>query len=77
MDATPSLIELLNEIRDPRRAKGKRHPHPTVLSLLILAMMAGMRGLQGVIAGPKCRESAVGSRPWFPRCDVCGPAVVR
>jgi hypothetical protein len=49
MDATPGLIELLNEIRDPRRAEGKRHPLPAVLSLLILAMMAGMRGLQGVV----------------------------
>ena len=48
MDATPSLIELLKEIPDPRRAEGKRHPLPAVLSLLVLAMMAGMRGLQGV-----------------------------
>src|SRR5262249_5882575 len=49
MDATPSLIELLREIPDPRRAQGKRHPLAGVLSLLVLAMMAGMRGLQGVV----------------------------
>jgi hypothetical protein len=49
MDATPSLIELLREIPDPRRAEGKRHPLAAVLSLLVLAMMAGMRGLQGVV----------------------------
>lgn len=49
MDATISLFDLLREIPDPRRAEGKRHPLPAVLSLLVLAMMAGMRGLQGVV----------------------------
>lgn len=49
MDATFSLTDLLNEIPDPRRAEGKRHPLPAVLSLLVLATMAGMRGLQGVV----------------------------
>jgi DDE_Tnp_1-associated/Transposase DDE domain len=49
MDATPSLLDLLKTVPDPRRAEGKRHPLPAVLALLVLAMMAGMRGLQGVV----------------------------
>jgi hypothetical protein len=49
MEATLSLPDLLEEIPDPRRAEGKRHPLPAVLSLLVLATMAGMRGLQGVV----------------------------
>jgi DDE_Tnp_1-associated/Transposase DDE domain len=49
MDATLSLSDLLEEIPDPRRAEGKRHPLPAVLSLVVLATMAGMRGLQGVV----------------------------
>lgn len=49
MDATPSLFDLLRQVPDPRRAEGKRHPLPAVLSLLVLATMAGMRGLQGVV----------------------------
>lgn len=49
MDATPSLVELLGRVPDPRRAEGKRHPLAAVLSLLVLAMLAGMRGLQGVV----------------------------
>src|SRR6516225_3795443 len=49
MDATPTLFDLLGQIPDPRRAEGKRHPLPAVLSLLVLAMLAGMRGLQGVV----------------------------
>jgi hypothetical protein len=49
MDATPSLFEQFGQIPDPRRAEGKRHPLPAVLSLLVLATMAGMRGLQGVV----------------------------
>jgi DDE_Tnp_1-associated/Transposase DDE domain len=49
MDVTLRLPDLLEEIPDPRRAEGKRHPLPAVLSLLVLATMAGMRGLQGVV----------------------------
>jgi hypothetical protein len=49
MDATPTLFDLLGQVPDPRRAEGKRHPLAAVLSLLVLAMMAGMRGLQGVV----------------------------
>jgi hypothetical protein len=49
MDAAPCLFDLLKSVPDPRRAEGKRHPLPAVLSLLVLAMMAGMRGLQGVV----------------------------
>jgi hypothetical protein len=49
MDATPSLFDLLGQVPDPRRAEGKRHPLPAVLSLVVLAMLAGMRGLQGIV----------------------------
>jgi hypothetical protein len=49
MDATHSQSDLHEEIPDPRRAEGKRHPLPAVLSLVVLATMAGMRGLQGVV----------------------------
>jgi hypothetical protein len=49
MDATPTLFDLLGQVPDPRRAEGKRHALPAVLSLLALAMLAGMRGLQGVV----------------------------
>jgi DDE_Tnp_1-associated/Transposase DDE domain len=49
MDAAPTLLDRLKVVQDPRRAQGTRHPLPSVLALLILAMMAGMRGLQGVV----------------------------
>jgi DDE_Tnp_1-associated/Transposase DDE domain len=49
MDVPPSLYDLLGMVPDSRRAEGKRHPLPAVLSLVVLAMMAGMRGLQGVV----------------------------
>ena len=49
MDATQSLFDLLSLVPDPRRAEGKRHPLQAVLSLLVLSLLAGMRGLQGVV----------------------------
>jgi hypothetical protein len=49
MDTPVNLIALLQQISDPRRREGQRHPLPAVLALLVLATMAGMRGLQGVV----------------------------
>jgi hypothetical protein len=49
MDAIFGLPDLLETVPDPRRAEGKRHPLRAVLSLVVLATMAGMRGLQGVV----------------------------
>lgn len=49
MDPTQSLFDLLDLVPDPRRAEGKRHPLQAVLSLLVLSLLAGMRGLQGVV----------------------------
>lgn len=49
MDAKLCLFDLLKTVPDPRRAEGKRHPLPAVLALMVLALMAGMRGLQGVV----------------------------
>jgi hypothetical protein len=49
MDASSTLFDLLKQVPDPRRAEGKRHPLPAVLSLLVLALLAGMRGFQGVV----------------------------
>ncbi|MGZ3384628.1 MAG: transposase family protein [Isosphaeraceae bacterium] len=49
IDASPRLLDLLSQVPNPRRAEGKRHPLPAVLSLLVLVMMAGMRRLQGVV----------------------------
>jgi hypothetical protein len=49
MDAIFGLPDLLETIPDPRRAEGKRHPLRAVLSRVVLATMAGMRGLQGVV----------------------------
>ena len=57
IDASPRLLDLLSQVPNPRRAEGKRHPLPAVLSLLVLVMMAGLRRLQGVV---DCSKVQVG-----------------
>ena len=42
MEANPSLMELLEGVHDPRGARGKRHPLPTLLALAVVALLAGM-----------------------------------
>lgn len=43
--ARKSLYEALSEVPDPRYRKGRRHPLPAVLTLLVVAMLSGHRHL--------------------------------
>jgi hypothetical protein len=49
MDAQPSLLEILEGIHDPRGAKGKRHPLSALLSLAVVAMLAGMTSYEAIV----------------------------
>jgi DDE_Tnp_1-associated/Transposase DDE domain len=49
MDAQPTLLELLEGIRDPRGAKGKRHPLSALLALAVVAMLAGMTSYEAIV----------------------------
>ena len=49
MDARASLMELLEEIHDPRSAKGKRHPLSALLGLAVVAMLAGMTSYEAIV----------------------------
>jgi hypothetical protein len=43
-----SLGEVFASLPDPRDRRGRRHPLPALLSLTVVALLAGMRGLQAV-----------------------------
>lgn len=43
-----SLHDFFKEIDDPRRAQGKKHPLPNVLSLAAAAVLCGMRGYKDI-----------------------------
>src|SRR5438876_3023649 len=55
MDARPCLLELLEGIRDPRGAKGKRHPLSSLLALAVVAMLAGMTSYEAIVQYGKGR----------------------
>lgn len=46
--AGPSLVELLATIPDPRKPRGRIHPLTAVLSLAVVAMLAGMKSLEAI-----------------------------
>jgi DDE family transposase len=46
--AALSLMEVLVEIQDPRKARGKRHPLTAILSLTVVAMLCGMKSLEAI-----------------------------
>jgi hypothetical protein len=49
MDAGISLMELLEGIHDPRRAQGRRHPLAALLSLAVVATLAGMTSYEAIV----------------------------
>src|SRR5512135_648169 len=49
MEATASLMELLEDLHDPRSARGKRHPLPALLGLAVVAMLAGMTSYEAIV----------------------------
>ena len=42
------LLDMLAEIPDPRKQKGKRHPLKAILALTVIAMMCGCRGYTAI-----------------------------
>jgi hypothetical protein len=47
-DQMLSLYDCFQNIDDPRRAQGKKHPLPAVLSLATAAVLCGMRGYKDI-----------------------------
>jgi hypothetical protein len=48
MSASPSLLECLAEVPDPRDPRGVRHPLPAILSLAVLAMLTGAKSYTAI-----------------------------
>src|SRR5690348_15476727 len=44
----PNLLRALEELPDPRSRPGRRHPLPAVLTLAVVAMLAGARSLYAI-----------------------------
>ena len=41
MEATESLLECLEQVKDPREARGVRHPFQAILRLTLLGLVCG------------------------------------
>jgi DDE_Tnp_1-associated/Transposase DDE domain len=46
--AGPALVDLLATLPDPRKPRGRIHPLPAVLSLAVLAVLAGHKSLEAI-----------------------------
>ena len=44
-----NLLVALGDVRDPRRAQGKRYPLPYLLMFTVLALLSGARSYRGII----------------------------
>lgn len=47
-NTTPSLLDLLGTIEDPRDPRGRIHPLSAILGLVAVALLAGCRGLESI-----------------------------
>jgi hypothetical protein len=57
-----SLYEALGELPDPRRAQGKRYELALILSLLVLAKLAGQTSLSGATQWLRHRSASLAER---------------
>jgi hypothetical protein len=55
MDSRISLMELFEGVHDPRRAQGKRHPLPALLSLAVVGLLSGMTSYEAIVDYGKAR----------------------
>lgn len=55
MEAHTSLMELLEDLHDPRRTQGRRHPLSALLGLAVVAMLAGMTSYKAIVQYGKKR----------------------
>ena len=54
-----SLIEAFQEVPDPRRARGKRHPLGAILTQAVAAMLAGARSVDAIAQWGRLQDAAV------------------
>ena len=81
MEARISLMELLEGIHAPRRARGKRHPLPALLGLAVVAMLAGMTSYEAIVQYGKERGweflQHLGFTPRWGLCKATSSRVFR
>src|SRR5260370_29927723 len=61
-----SLYRNLEQVQDVRKARGKRYPLPLLLTLILLAKLAGETSISGVAAWPRHRAPRVPQPPHPP-----------
>jgi DDE_Tnp_1-associated len=61
-----SLVEALALVPDPRKRRGRRHPLVAVLSLTVVAVLAGMKSLEAIAQFGRDHGPPLGSRPGLP-----------
>lgn len=55
MDSGVSLMELFQDVPDPRRPQGKRHPLPALLALAVVGLLSGMTSYEAIVDFGKAR----------------------
>jgi hypothetical protein len=65
--SAPSLLEALQSVPDPRDRRGVQHPLSAILSLTVVAVLAGMKSLSAIARFGRERGAAFAFAPGFTR----------
>ena len=72
-----SLYRAFEQVKDGRKAKGKRYPLPLLLTVLLLGKLAGEKSINGIVDWVKERKSLLKQQlNWpkgFPVNSTCSP----
>lgn len=74
MQAPTTLLEALASVPDPRDPRGVRHPLTAILSLTVVAMLAGMKSLAAISQFGRDRGTALAHALGFTKGQVPAPS---
>jgi hypothetical protein len=70
MSEALSLVEELSHVPDPRSLKGRRHPLTAILSLTVVATLAGMNSLEAIAQFGRDHSKALAHALGFTRAKT-------
>ncbi len=69
------LLEMLAEISDPRKDKGKRHPLKSILALVVIGLMCGHKGYTSIATWPRSQPALAKALGFTKKITPCASTI--
>ena len=69
------LINMLAELRDPRKDKGRRHPLVSILALVVIGLMCGHKGYTAIATWTRNQPKLAKALGWTHKKTPCAATI--